>query len=582
MISHGVPVELQLSNLNTWNMVEVADRTPLAIDVQVAKLMAEKFIVADVDLGLIAADMYPLAAVDLQWRVVSPDIVNLQSGLCDINKSEGKQYLCTFVVPNLMRLLYHSANEKPLWTHLMAIPFPIRGFLLYLVVKMTVSTKKLKDWRDFLSDRMLQAVVRKNAVMEGDIERMKIGWTGVVDAGPVQMEEDNRIAEIIEAGRSSAEKQAELQEKIDSLAEHQRIDREAVSKLAESHTALSGKQVIDRAMVNMLSKGLTKFADVYNKLSDDHEQLLINQNMICRKVETHDGQLDDLHEQATTVMDNAIDRIGKLLDQKFSNHLSLSDKPPCPLPVPSPFLFLRLRNCTEAAEDAIVDPNTYRRIWSAGEENKIVSRAVTACFSTPFIIVLMGYSGAGKSYTAFRPHGLLAGILSRLPSTSLEVTEVLNHNQSLGSYLFPEQSAEVIMASISSRCLTADHDSSRRHLVIQFVNIESGLPFGLLIDIAGPDQSDNFGQPDQDMGHDSMKILSDNICIRQLLQKFVAGDDYTLLKDSSKLNRLVVDFVKVASVVAPVAVRVVLCGDGRSVEMVNKTMGMVPEFKSNI
>lgn len=136
-----------------------------------------------------------------------------------------------------------------------------------------------------------------------------------------------------------------------------------------------------------------------------------------KEIKTHTGQIKDLHQNASSLFDIAIERFSTLLDERFVN---LSDRPvksPGPLPPPPPFLFLRLQSYTQAGEDSIPDPDLYCRTWMAGEENQIVSCAVATCFSTPFVTVLMGYSGGGKSYTVSGLHNLLAGILSPLPGT---------------------------------------------------------------------------------------------------------------------------------------------------------------------
>lgn len=245
-------------------------------------------------------------------------------------------------------------------------------------------------------------------------------------------------------------------------------------------------------------------------------------------------------------------------------------------------MFLRLRNCVDIAEESVACPEIYRSIGSAGANNQIISRAVTASFHTPFLIALIGYSGGGKSYTAFGPHGLLSGILFRLPKTSVQVVQVLDTKQSLGSYLSPDESSVAISRSITSSRLTAatvaNKDSSRAHIAILFENPDMDMPYGLLIDVAGPGGSDNIAQLSQDMGRVSVRIANQNLWIRQLLQEVVAGNEggIALFKRASKLNTLVVNFLQDAG--TPLAVRVVICADGSKVEMVNKTMTMVPAF----
>lgn len=137
-------------------------------------------------------------------------------------------------------------------------------------------------------------------------------------------------------------------------------------------------------------------------------------------------------------------------------------------------MFLRLRNCTEQVEDLAADLHQFKRVWTAGEGNRIVARAVTTSLTrtTTFLIALAGYSGGGKSFAAFGPHGLLPALIERLPPLFIAVTEVLHQTQSLGSYLSTDQSAAAISTGICesrrSAATIGNMESSRTHLVVRF------------------------------------------------------------------------------------------------------------------
>lgn len=66
--------------------------------------------------------------------------------------------------------------------------------------------------------------------------------------------------------------------------------------------------------------------------------------------------------------------------------------------------------------------------------------------------------------------------------------------------------------------------------MIRFENPETDVPYGLLIDMADPEELGNNAQLIPDMSRESTKIAQDNIHIHQLLQEVVAGNDIALYK----------------------------------------------------
>lgn len=163
----------------------------------------------------------------------------------------------------------------------------------------------------------------------------------------------------------------------------------------------------------------------------------------------------------------------------MSSFAALAGHGVAPAPPPSPDtasneIFLRLRNCTEEVEDLAADFDGHKRIWSGGEGNRIVSRAITTCITstTTFLIALIWYSGGGKSFTAFGRDGLLYAILERLPPVFIEVTEILETKTSLGAFMSNELSAFAIATNITESRRKAENiankESSRSHLVVRF------------------------------------------------------------------------------------------------------------------
>lgn len=130
--------------------------------------------------------------------------------------------------------------------------------------------------------------------------------------------------------------------------------------------------------------------------------------------------------------------------------------------------------------EIIPDSAVYRPIFVSNEPNKNVSRAVTTALSIPFLVGLMGYSGAGKTYTAFGPDGLFSMIVERLPPVIITVYEVLNASKVLGIYDTTKETVpEIIHGIITARATTvtqANEQSSRTHLAIMLNDLESNTP----------------------------------------------------------------------------------------------------------
>lgn len=113
---------------------------------------------------------------------------------------------------------------------------------------------------------------------------------------------------------------------------------------------------------------------------------------------SHSAQFEDMHLHTSQLIQEAAGAPTSAPDQKFATlgDLSLGKAPTVPAPSSSPslsLLFLRLRGCTDLHDELIDSPDAFRRIWVAEEEIKIISRAVTANFTIPFVVAMIGYSG---------------------------------------------------------------------------------------------------------------------------------------------------------------------------------------------
>lgn len=129
------------------------------------------------------------------------------------------------------------------------------------------------------------------------------------------------------------------------------------------------------------------------------------QMMDVRRSEVDTGVLRAIEEQIKKIQedqqagDARVQRIAEKHDAKI--RFFLWPRPPtdCTSSCHTVLhLFTRLRNCTENVEDS-VDLEQFKREWTGGEGNQIMSRAVTTGINRNivFIIALMGYSGGGGS-----------------------------------------------------------------------------------------------------------------------------------------------------------------------------------------
>lgn len=244
------------------------------------------------------------------------------------------------------------------------------------------------------------------------------------------------------------------------------------------------------------------------------------------------------------------------------------------------WVFLRLRDCSVEAGDHVDGNPLYRRIFSAGEDNRSVSRAIVVSFSTPFLIALIGYSGGGKSHSAFGTDGILAAIIQRLPFVAIDVMQVMASRQALGSYTSDDLNiAEKITSSRESARTPANLQSSRTHLMVRFENAETGEYLGLLVDVAGPEESGNRAALDTTaMKTTSAQISNSNIQFRLLIQELVTAGKSNLIKykHGSRLNSEVCEFLGRVKVTP--TVRVLVCGDGTEVALVDKAVEMSPKL----
>lgn len=588
VVAYGPNLALQLSTCNTWKLSDTLTGTSHCLSIEIANRMVLSLALDDVDLTDIANDPFPAEPMNEEWKVVPLSVIDLYAGSYDIKKYEAKQFTCTYLAPNFFRLLSLSPEFRPLYTHLMDLAAPMRGYLFYLLLKAKISAKKQAEWKEVLRDRNIRRLFEKTRTMQINLANLELShgsqnaqYQAQLDAEKLK-DLESKMKTIERANIAILEQIAQNQEASDRMVENMAQKHDAsnrmVEQIAQNQETVSQRQEATDSTVERMAQ----------------TQETINQKLRLQQAQlaSHQEQIDDIHQDTRSLLSEAVSAFTTSLDVKLAALTAQGATGQGAAPEPSDTgsheIFLRLRNCTEEVEELAADFGEFRRIWTAGEGNRIVSRAITRSIITSrstFLIALIGYSGGGKSYTAFGCDGLLYAILERLPPAFIEVTEVLDQKHSLGAFTSNDQSPSAIAATIATTITEnrrkaeniANKESSRGHLVVRFEDQATGRLLGMLIDVAGPELSEHIKQLQPEMQKESDKIANDNINIRHLLEAYANAGDVTVLRRASKLNRVVEQGLGEAKGKA-IVVRVVLCCDGSSSLMAGKTRKMVPTF----
>lgn len=127
-----------------------------------------------------------------------------------------------------------------------------------------------------------------------------------------------------------------------------------------------------------------------------------------------------------------------------------------------------------------------------------------------------------------------------------------------------DQYAAAIAAGITKGHRTDEHitnqNSSRAHLVVSFGDRGDGTLYGILIDLAGPDQSENMAQLQLQLCKESEKTTNHNI-VTTTLEVIGTGGDVRGLRRASRFNTVVQEALNDAKAIAGLDF---LCGDGSS------------------
>lgn len=583
-------------------------------------------------------DPHPaLPAAELTWQTPESAAIDLATGTISSTTVVGRDFVCYAFIPALMRLL-HLGGEEAFVRRLWMSGRPECRYYVYHMVNRgfgKFGPARRKVWSEHVAERRLRAVGVMVARHEREISGMKEVKEGGVDgAGENALvhklaEELAMLKLKITADEErvkrerdvAAAKLQELQERVEVVENRPVQDGTMDEKIAELGLKTTAIETVLGARIEFVNQQLgtrldavdSRVAKVDSDLVDVHAKLIesdekvegkfinlsekLNQvdgkfigvdekvtslsaklTEVASTVQTQGAELDSLHTEQQS-QQRSINASLDTLKSMMSENLTAIRGPNSTislLPPPQPaYLYYRIRQCPQLTDDTIPDAALYRSIFSSNEPNKLVSRTVTTQLSPPFLIVLMGYSGAGKTHTAFGTDGLFSMLVQRLPPVAITVYEIAAGRRVLGMYEPTMQNLVATTAAISDARATeptaANSGSSRSHLVVVFNSLDSNAPYGILVDVAGCEESENMAELAEDMASDSRGFGRDNMYLRKLLEElvvhgkkgFVSRKQVSIYKRVTVLNREVAAFL--GSVEGGLAVRVLLCAVGEHV-----------------
>lgn len=263
-------------------------------------------------------------------------------------------------------------------------------------------------------------------------------------------------------------------------------------------------------------------------------------------------------------------------------------------------VLLRLRNATPISDNLVSCALGIHRKFTAGEPTDLVSRAVTRGLSssTPFIVAVAGFSSGGKSFNMFSVGGILETILCHLPDVETTVKEVLTGANYLCGFQHSTGASATNICNEISRLRTtrptpANTISSRSHMVVSLEDHKSGRLYGVLLDLAGVEESS-----DRALMNDE-KVVSDTIALNNSDWRMMISELATPVKGLgglvrsgarnfkrvSKINMEVLHFlVSMAGKKAGgqqggmPAIRVLHCVNGSCDAVVTKSLNLIKEL----
>lgn len=581
------------------------------------------------------------------WTPVTAADVDMHRGYVSLKRSLGRLWACTFLVPTVMQVITLTAGTGPSPTLAAKLAHPDSGpakpFLMYQAVKLglgIVSSTKLGIWDRALAaqTRMQLAKLMSAAashVQQGgsrsdeDLEsrllaRLATERDRAVDAEAalarrIQRAKDRavRTGGIIAAVNTKVE-----HDRVQLLKLQERIDVEAVTAAAgritvqEQFTACETQRADDREAVEQRVGELQNLRETdritseerFTAIEHQHEsdRLSVDDRLANMQsgITLQGGHISSvLH--AVTLQGSELHETRQIFAAQISHLFSTMQPaasavaPVIPTatpatPPPPPRLFLRIRNPPLDIDTESEMFDRFTRIFVMGESTFRVAHQVVSSLHVPFLVVMMGYSGGGKSYTMLQEDGVVAAIIGTLPSPlNVTITEIGETTRPMADLLFPRNTVVEILAKITS-CRTtsptpANATSSRTHIMVQFENLAAGVVYGCLVDVCGAEESVHRAEGGGRGSGDGSKargtaIAQENVAFRLMLMELAANGKsgfttrgkVSVVKHASPLNLAVGRFLK--EVVGDPQIRVVACMDGGMMGQVGKVLSVMPDF----
>lgn len=166
----------------------------------------------------------------------------------------------------------------------------------------------------------------------------------------------------------------------------------------------------------------------------------------------------------------------------------------------------------------------------------------------------------------------------------ISVSECLSSKTTLGEYDITKTTIASTITAITNKRRTAETAantcSSRAHLLIRVFGEKE---YGMFVDVSGDEESVLRGSLSDGMSRDSVIINQDNSNFRRLLSELMSpGDVHVSVKRASVLNRHICKFWKKLKEARGVdmAVRVLIAADGERVDLLKKSLAIIPEPKA--
>lgn len=585
----------------------------ISIPQMILPFLHEECIFSEMNIADLLTDPYePSTPAAGDWTTIDLDL----RAPWNLTLADHREFIAGFIVPLIIRLLHLStaAPDRAIAAKLVAgIPY-----FRYLAVRtgfLKVSAAKRAAWTT-------KVLARKVAVLwgRGGVERGREDM-GEIEGLRRRVQEAERgfedvrdeVAQLKEVG--NVNNAIELVTIRDALAqvkvvgEANALDIVKIQEVGKAKAIELGTLRDDLAQVKGVGEvNAFELGRIHEELADVKEAGKAMRTEFQTTLET----------RLAATVEQSLARYTDIVTTKMEQIVSSTLLPPQPNPAPDDLegpidfegptdfcdlqIYLRLQEGSMTAIDVVNTSPGIHRCFTTGEPTDHVARAVTRGLSssTPFIVAVTGFSGAGKSFNAFSRDGLLETILGYLPAVEVTVTEILTTARYLCEFRHATRASAVeicqkITQERTSRRTPANDESSRSHLVVSFESEDAGRLFGILLDIAGDEGSaDRMTLQDE-------KTVSNNIALnnadwRKMLWELATpgkgvkgfvgsggGAGISNYKRVSKLNSEVVSFLR--RIVAQKAakglpgpmpiVRLLYFVDGRLEGMVAKSLLLI-------